>query len=309
MRGLSTQFLDDLQQGVLAPLRNRVAADRSLCLEIRDNCVNIYYRGGNLMRISQTPGGYDLFFDPEYAKLKAGGRPLPTLPTGKVTQPKDTDAWLACLPTLVQTMDLWFGENPKEECEIQQIIVRDNNFGSIGRSTDYYFCDIEYAYQRDRFDMVAVHWPSTPAKRRQARGRRLVLVEVKHGDGAVGGKSGIDKHIKGINAFLADAPAVRKMKDEMVASFNDKRALGLVDCGKDLAGFSDEPPLLMLLLVNHDPEKTALGKVLANLPPSPLAEIRIATSSFMGYGLYDPAIYTVAEVKSRFPDIVYSGTS
>ena len=50
MRRLSGAFMDDLAQGVLSPLRDRVLADRSLCLEIRDDYLNIYYRGGNLLR-------------------------------------------------------------------------------------------------------------------------------------------------------------------------------------------------------------------------------------------------------------------
>jgi hypothetical protein len=36
------------------------------------------------------------------------------------------------------------------------------------------------------------------------------------------------------------------------------------------------------------------------MPPSPHAELRIATGSLLGYGLYDPAILTVGEALSRF---------
>ena len=34
-RGLSPEFLADLQGGLLAPLRERVVRDQSLCLELR----------------------------------------------------------------------------------------------------------------------------------------------------------------------------------------------------------------------------------------------------------------------------------
>jgi len=46
MRGLSKKFMNDLNEGILTPLRRRVLADRSLCLEIREDYVNIYYREG-----------------------------------------------------------------------------------------------------------------------------------------------------------------------------------------------------------------------------------------------------------------------
>lgn len=64
MRGLRQKFMNDLSEGVLAPLRDRVLADRSLCLEIRENYINIYYRGGNLLKLSAAPQrGYIAFFD------------------------------------------------------------------------------------------------------------------------------------------------------------------------------------------------------------------------------------------------------
>ena len=79
MRGLSQQFMDDLNTGVLAALRERVLADRSLCLEIRDDYVNVYYRGGSLLKLSTGPGGYVAFFEPKYAKGDGGAleRALP----------------------------------------------------------------------------------------------------------------------------------------------------------------------------------------------------------------------------------------
>ena len=54
------------------------------------------------------------------------------------------------------------------------------------------------------------------------------------------------------------------------------------------------------MLVNHDPDKSRLHELLRALPPSPHAELRIATGSLLGYGLYDPAILTVGEALSRF---------
>lgn len=41
MRRLSKQFYSDLKSGLLAPLGNRVRADHGLCLEIRDDAVNV----------------------------------------------------------------------------------------------------------------------------------------------------------------------------------------------------------------------------------------------------------------------------
>ena len=69
-RGLSPDFLADLQGGLLAPLRERVARDQSLCLELREDYINVYYyyRGGNVMRVSRANGGYSAFFDTKYSQ-------------------------------------------------------------------------------------------------------------------------------------------------------------------------------------------------------------------------------------------------
>jgi len=51
-----------------------------------------------------------------------------------------------------------------------------------------------------------------------------------------------------INRFLEDPASVKALKEEMVKLFNQKRSLGLMNCGKDLGAFSDEPPMLLLRL-------------------------------------------------------------
>ncbi len=299
MRALSEKFFEDMKTDLLNPFRERVSNDATLCLEIRENYVNIYYRGGNLLKLSTSPGGYAVFFDPEYAKGD-GGALVQSLPDAVISTASDVDAWLAVLPVLKHTMDTFLGRHPKEEREAQQLILRDNNFGGVSRATDYYVCDIEYANPHGRFDLVAVHWPSNGAIRKKQDDRRLVLVEAKYGDGAIADPAGIHSHIVDINRFLEDPTNTQALKDEMVGIFNQKRALGLMTCGKDIVDFSDEPPMLLLALVNHDPDSTKLRTSLEALPPSPNAEIYIATGCFMGYGLFDQAVVSLAEARSRF---------
>jgi len=302
-RGLTDSFIADLNEGLLVGLLDRVRADRSLCLEIREDYVNIYYRGGNLLKVSRAPDGYTAFFDPEYASGD-GGALAGAMPAAALRSVEDVGAWLAFMPTLKLAMDLYLGRHAKEEREAQQSILRENNFGGVSRATDYYVCDIEYANPHGRFDLVAVHWPSNGAIRKKADGRRLVLVEAKYGEGAIADPAGIHSHIIDINRFLEDPANMQALKDEMVVLFNQKRALGLMDCGKDLVAFSDEPPMLLLALVNHDPDSTKLRVSLKALPPSPHAEIYIATGCFMGYGLFDQAVVPLEEARSRFEDCI-----
>lgn len=293
LRGLSPEFLAALQSGELSPILKRVHADRTLCLEIRANCINVYYRGGSLLRVEPNGTSYSLSFDSNYFKAS------PTLveplaPTSAVT-------WVDAIPAMKNAMDLFFGRFSKDEREIQQHLLRDNNFGGVARSTDYYLCDIEHRSAHGQFDAIGVHWPSTPQERKRNEDRRLVFFEVKQGDDALDGdraadgKSGLRAHIKDVNACLAVPGNVEAIQQEMITVFNQKRSLGLLDCGKDLTAFGEQLPLLILVLVNHDPGKSRLRELLSDLPPSPHAELRIAVSSLMGYGLYDQGILSIDE--------------
>ena len=55
MRGLSKKFMNDLSkpEGTLYPILERVRKDHNLMFAIRDGYINIYYRGGNIIRITQ----------------------------------------------------------------------------------------------------------------------------------------------------------------------------------------------------------------------------------------------------------------
>ena len=87
--GLSeTPFMSDLRIGVLGPLLQLVQKDTSLDMEIRCECLNVYYRGGSILRVTGTGNGYTVFFDPEYAET-----PL-QLPNDLITTVPDTQAWL-----------------------------------------------------------------------------------------------------------------------------------------------------------------------------------------------------------------------
>ena len=122
-----------------------------------------------------------------------------------------------------------------------------------------------------------------------------MLGEVKLGERALTGRAGLCAHVEHINAFLGSADNRARLEREMVCVFNQLRTLGVVDCGSELRGFSDARPMLLFVLVNHDPASRVLRGELAALPPSPHADIHVATSNLMGYGLFDQGIRPLDE--------------
>ena len=321
---LSPQFVEDLNAGRLQLLRQAILADSFLSPEIRSNTLSIYYRGGRLLQLTQHGSIYRVRFDSQYAKrpdvTKYPKEPwiddVQNLPDSLKSR-EDVIECLHLMPALKATMDGWFAHHPKPEAECQQLLVQDNNVGP-GNNTDYFVCDTERVERFEcegkclqvRFDFVAVHWPSTGSERRQTDGRGLVLGEVKDGDGAITGPAGIAYHVDGLRAFLADPDRLAKLKEAMKTAFNQKRQLGFIDNQNDISSFEDnsQQPIWLLVLVDHDPAKSWLTHILEELAKVKdlAAMIRIATSNFMGYGLYDQAIYTVEAFRNKFQAQIYT---
>ena len=74
MRHIDSRFVNDLLYGELAYFGSQVKNNRNiLSLEIRNGYINIYYKGGNLLKITQKRKGYSFYFDVKYCKHKDGG--------------------------------------------------------------------------------------------------------------------------------------------------------------------------------------------------------------------------------------------
>mgnify|MGYP004707681921 CR=1 FL=1 len=141
MRKLNNQFLEDLKNGSLSRLTKLVKHDETLCLEIRRNYINIYYRGGSLLRIEANQSGYKAVFDKKYLNHGVDITEKPI----NLSRLISVDEYVDAIPLLKREMDFWFSINRKQERETQQIILRENNFSIVANDTDYFICDIEYA--------------------------------------------------------------------------------------------------------------------------------------------------------------------
>ena len=303
MRGLSRTFIRKLKSGFLQPMWDLIKHDSTLCLEIREGYVNIYYRGGNILKIEEKGDSFNVWFDRKY--LDENTTRIPKNLPFPLVSPEDVKKWIDVVPFLKHEMDLWFGKHPKDEREFQQLMLRENNFGNAAKSTDYFICDIEYTQPNTnwRFDLIAVNWPSSSSARKNNKNLGLAFIEMKYLDNALTEKkAGINKHIKDINDFLENPANLSNIKEEMKKVFNQKLELGLIDNQKSIESFSDNKPEYIFAFANHDPESRILKREIEKLPPCPYAELKFAVSTFMGYGLYDQNIYKLDAFLSLFRD-------
>jgi hypothetical protein len=231
MRHINIRFVEDLLHGELAYFLAQVKNNRSkLSLEIRNGYINIYYKGGNLLKITQKRTGYSFFFDAKYCRHKDGQNfdLLNNLPD-------DTESYKKHFALMMQEMDQWFEEHPKPERDYQhQLLV--NNPEIV---------DIEYQIgRRMRLDMLMFHEG------------RLLIVENKYGTGAIGGKAGVAEHYKDICEVLQDAKLLDELQDSVSYISQAKYALGLTDAVIDRNDINKVE--ILFLLANYNPNSQSL---------------------------------------------------
>ena len=236
-----------------------------LDVQIRDNYLNIYYRGGNLLRIN--PRSFD--FDKSYFHRGAKDMRKTHLIKSDKTEDKERVAsyqrkrdvmfsilrnkgMAAYCAQMKEIMDEWeedlhtIGISHDEKNEQQQISM--NNRGD----TDYTVVDLEYAVstkynfkydgnstkQVPRFDVIAVD-----------KTGQIVVIELKTGLGAIDNNSGISAHMDCFKHSIG-SDSNNNFINEMDELLEQKQKLKLIE--KDIRidstkkpqfifAFSDEP--------------------------------------------------------------------
>jgi len=301
MRGLTSFFFNELYSGSLNSLLVYVKSDNTLDLEIRENYINIYYRGGNILRVSIKKSCFQFHFDEKYLKNYT------FLSIQTINNFKSNQDWNNFIPVAKQAIDFYFTKDKKQEREFQQLVIRENNNSSIANGTDYFIIDIEYDnHTNARFDLIAVEWPSVASIRKLAKGfkPKLVVIEMKYGDGSFKGSAGIHKHIEDFNVFKSESIKVSKFMKEMLEVFKQKRDLGLIPClsgiGKTnsnaVTEFAEDIEMIFLI-ANHDPASNILQTELSGIQNH---DIKFITSNFMGYGFYQENVFKYPEFIERY---------
>jgi hypothetical protein len=186
MRGLSNNFVSDLkeQEGILYPILERIRNDHTLMLAIRDGYFNVYYRGGNILKVSEKKGFYQTFFDTNYGLGKdiGNGEKL-------IRSKMDAEEIVSLLSKRKIVMDEFFAKKGKAEREFQQLVARENNNSSISGKCEYFITDIEISVPYlGRFDMAAIQWPAKD--RKYGNKCKVALIEMKYSDSSLQGDAG-----------------------------------------------------------------------------------------------------------------------
>jgi len=212
MRLLSKNLKKKLENE-LAPIIQYIIADRELDLQIRDNYINVYYKGGNILLIKPQSFYFDEYYFYTECDKKRKSNLVKDAKKGNAEDRQvicklrdERDKLLSLLSQ--QRVEEYFSQAKKImdswEKSLQNIVTHEEKkeqqqIATANRdNTEFVVLDLEYAVSRNsefayncdsdkqvpRFDIVAIH------------NGQLYVIELKKGLGATGGVSGIKPHIK-----------------------------------------------------------------------------------------------------------------
>lgn len=311
MRCVSEKFMESLKNGNLQPVLERVRKDNTLMLAIRQNYINIYYRGGNILKITEEAGAYTCYFDSKYDLSEENEKYNSLMLPDKISTRDDTKKWVSGIPQLKELMDFWLNKNPKNEREFQQVVVRENNNSGISNETEYFITDIEIASSEisARFDMTAVKWPA--GSRKSDDKCRPAFIEMKYGDSSLVGTAGLLKHLQDITAYLSEKKKYESAVDMVVNQFEQLYDLSLIKFNYTdkvkkvgLQLDSSKKPEFIFILANHNPRSNKLKSIIENdeisvYAKSDLFDLKFLCSTDAGYGMHDCNVIDYNEYLKR----------
>ncbi len=269
MRKLSDCFLQDLKSGLLSGLMARVHQDRDLDLEIRENYLNIYYKGNSLLKsVEARPRQYRVEIHPKFT----GGTSFQDL-TDELT----ARFFLDQIPDIKEAI-IQHGKSSLE-IEYEQMIIRANNYEPRNNS-EYFIVDRQVtAGKAGRFDLTGIYWPRQGRRKKQEVS--VCLFEVKFA---------LNQDIQDVHEQLeryykAIAPHTTEIAEQIQTLFRQKLELGLfnqlperLEAMKTLTLSPDlEKFQFVLILVDYNPnsrlyERVNSGRIIFRQPGSSVSQ-------------------------------------
>ena len=298
MRQFTSTLFNELKTGSLKPLLEYVKSDDTLDLEFRGNYFTIYYRGGHLLNVKENPDGTYSWEGIDKKYLSTGENRYEQ----KHTDVKCFDEYI---PEAKHVIDRYIVLGPKNhlgEKEIQQLVVKENNYSPNSQDTDFFIVDMEYeeAGSNGRFDLIALRWDSTGAARKKDV-VSLAVIEVKQGYNSVrtsASSPGLNSHINDFNTFIAKKSADDKLNEfceDMAMIFKQKCELGLILANEKIKNIKQDFQLsvegnidFICLLANYKEASENLRNELREMD-----SCKFIRSHYMGYGLYANEIFTL----------------
>jgi len=246
MRGINDELAKAFKECELYKLYEKNKDE--LFIGVRNNYLNLYYNCDSIAKVKyiQPKGEKGKRIVCEIDKYYIDGDNS----ADKRRDPKEICSKYGAIKTRSDNKEK---DNPEKKAQSKLVISNNNN-----EKSNWFCIDIEYIKQfnnniekekaniNGRFDIIAIS---------KEQPHRVALIELKYGSGAIGGKSGIYKHIKDFIKFKEKELFENHLKQEIIDIIKSQKAIGIsvpFDISKKakLVG-----PDFFVITLNNNPEK------------------------------------------------------
>lgn len=309
-RKLTQKFFAWLQKPVGSQILSTIAQYRCLSLAMDGTSLRLYFQGCKVLSIKHNEDSDLCCMIPlskEY--IKTSEPVLESIINSGITQ-DNLQNYLDLVIGLISRRD-----NKRQEERIRQEIATVNNCNREANDTDYFVIDQEYSITVDgktsKFDLVTVKWLSESEQRKNFKKSNIEIVvfELKLGKGAVGGtikatseSADLKSHIRDFSNFQNDSIQLSEFKEDIISMFVQQACLTgffnskinglkhvrkLVTDDKAIQLLAENVPVKFgFIIADYKQKSTTLMEQISQFDN----DFIFATSSFMGYGLYENCI-------------------
>lgn len=283
------------------------------CLDIRfseGKALNVYFKGHKVLTIKDKiiTDESKAFIIPNNSHFREHSKLINEICGNKGVCIENLNEYLDCILSFLSKC---YGYS---ELMVRQEITYINNRSGISNNTDYFIVEEEYSIPEGRFDLVALKWPSIDNTRKtfSSSALEIVVFELKKGIGAIGSspeavsdRASLKTHIDDFYKFYNNDEALKVFKKDIIKMFVQQSMLkgffndikGLKNVRKyaepwdenAINDIADKVPIKFGFILSDFNQKSSLLKeqikqIDAN------KDFLFATSSFMGYGLYEESM-------------------
>lgn len=294
--GLNENFMADLKDGRLKFLLDFLHKDDTLSLEIRQNFIDLYYRGQKLCKVILEDDDYKII----------------NLCQNDENIGKCCDDFTKDIPLMKQNIDFYLHDNPNLEMEYGQYLLRENNRDSQSCGTDYYMAAMDYNNEgENKINLIGIKWLATESSRTKGDRITIAFIEMKYGDKKQNEDSLLQKHTEELSSFIQNKKNLFSLYGDIETIFNQKVELGLINgVDKKITINRNIKPEFILVVASHRGENPELireiRKITTSFDYSNLVQninMKVAKTNYAGYGLYEEQILNIQEFVNEYQDI------
>jgi hypothetical protein len=241
-RGITKDFAEAFKQSELYKLYGKHKDE--LFIGVRNNYLNLYYNCDSIAKITFINGSICCEIDKYYLGAKNDS----SIKKRHKIEPKDICSQYEKIKEHSDKK-----ATPEKKAQSKLVLLNNENFDS-----NWFCIDVEYVKSfnnraekkeadfNGRFDVIALS---------KIKPHKVALIELKYGSGAIGGSSGIYKHVEDFTKFCEKGYFEGQLKKEIIEIVKSQKELGIAVPFESLEEFDILMPDFYFITLANNAEK------------------------------------------------------